>query len=168
VGEIISVRCPDCGKERNVICRSASKPYIKRCCHCATLKSHKDNPRIGRGENHYNWKGGINLNRQGYVLEYVRKDNPFYFMATNTGGKRFGGYILQHRLVMAKHLGRCLDAKEIVHHINGDKTDNRIENLHLMIRKLHAGTYQNGYRDGYAQAMKDNNKIWDGKNWKLC
>jgi hypothetical protein len=45
-----------------------------------------------------------------------------------TGG---ADQIGEHRLVMARHLGRPLEADEVVHHINGNRTDNRLENLEL-------------------------------------
>lgn len=75
-------------------------------------------------EKHHNWKGGV-ISSSGYKMILIKKDSPFYKM-TNTMG-----YAMEHRIVMAKHLNRCLESNETVHHINGNITDNRIENLQL-------------------------------------
>lgn len=78
------------------------------------------------GEEHPMWKGGIETNWAGYILEYC----PVHPHA-------IGGKVRQHRLVMEKHLGRYLAKDEVVHHINGYRKDNRIENLQLMTAKEH-------------------------------
>lgn len=49
-----------------------------------------------------------------------------------------GRLIDEHRYVMEQYLGRRLDRREVVHHLNGDIHDNRIENLELMDSKAHA------------------------------
>jgi hypothetical protein len=73
------------------------------------------------GPDHPSWKGGI-FERGGY--RFIWKPN--HLEANNIG------YVREHRLVMEKKLGRLLQPNEIVHHINHDRLDNRIENLMLM------------------------------------
>lgn len=89
----------------------------------------KIEPRQARGEKHGLWKGGRSKNRQGYVLVKVDWDSPFASMRNSSG------YVQEHRLIMARHLGRPLRSWESVHHIDGDKSHNDITNLQLRIGK---------------------------------
>jgi len=74
-------------------------------------------------EAHHNWKGGVLITEDGYRRVLVLpEDVPLSDRQ----------YALEHRLVMARHLGRPLKRYETVHHINGDRLDNRIENLQLL------------------------------------
>lgn len=93
------------------------------------------------GANNPHWRGGKRINGNGYVGIRVYKDNPYYSMKTNIG------YILEHRLVMAHSLGRCLFEWETVHHINGVKVDNRIENLKLLPGIEHNTKVQKVYQE---------------------
>lgn len=77
------------------------------------------------GEKHSQWKGGRWEDGSGYIRVWLAPDDPLKCMAFHDN------YVLEHRLVMARHYGRPLEKSETVHHINGDKTDNRLENLQL-------------------------------------
>lgn len=65
------------------------------------------------------------MRTDGRVEVYLRPGDAFHETANQNG------YILEHRLVMARSLGRNLTMHESVHHINGDPADNRLENLQL-------------------------------------
>ena len=74
-----------------------------------------------------NWKGGVS-NYGGYTSIYIS----------------YKKHDLEHRFVMEQHLGRSLTSKEIVHHKNGIRNDNRLQNLELMARKEHAALHGKG------------------------
>ena len=69
------------------------------------------------------WKGGRQKTSKGYI-KCCKPNHP----------NNVGGYVLEHRLIMEKHLKRYLKPHEIVHHKNGIRDDNRLKNLELLVK----------------------------------
>lgn len=138
--------CEGCGKQRWVPFRvKIRKPLYTRCLKCA----HKLRGLRISGSKHPLWKGGRIRNLQGYISIKLSPEDFFYPMVNQRG------YTQEHRLVMAQYLGRCLQPWERVHHKNGIKDDNRLENLELTTIGSHLVMHSKGYQDGYCQGLVD-------------
>jgi len=68
--------------------------------------------------------GEKRIDQNGYVQVRVASDY--------VGSGLYGGAVREHILVMENHIGRQIEKGEVVHHIDGDKTNNNIKNLQLM------------------------------------
>jgi hypothetical protein len=109
--------CEKCGKERWVRLNREGERRSKYCQSCV-MKINRHQSKVA--------EHGTRTNK-GYVrLHKSLADPKFHPMANKYG------HIPEHRLVMAQHLDRCLDKEEMIHHLNGIKDDNRIENLALV------------------------------------
>ena len=89
-------------------------------------------PSNKRGPGHQSWKSGRKTKSDGYIELCLLPEDPYYCMSSRH-------YVLEHRYIMAKHLGRPLRQEETIHHINGNRADNRLENLQLRLGSHGAG-----------------------------
>ena len=138
----VLIKCKVCKKEFWVIkCRESAK----YCSHKCRAVAHG---KIFRGENHpmygihrfrkdsANWKGGKTTSSGGYILIH-QPSHPFSSKA---------GYVRESRIVVEKQIKRYLFSKEIVHHLNEIKNDDRIENLMVFKNKpYHRWFHKRGY-----------------------
>lgn len=144
--------CEKCGRE-NWKQLLWGKPASKLCYPCAisniVITGRK------KGNKCSAWKGGRRPTSDGYIQVWIAPEDFFYPMVNKSG------YVAEHRLIIAKHLGRCLQSWEKVHHKNGIRDDNRRENLELTMGGSHSLLHNKGYRDGYRQGYEDgqNSKI---------
>lgn len=120
--------CVTCGKERWTTLKNGL-PFRLHCQQCGCGSNQHF------GSSNTAWKGGRLIKAEGYILVLLARNDFFYPMAEKRG------YVLEHRLVMAKHLGRCLHKWELVHHKGvhyplgsiENKQDNSIENLMIIV-----------------------------------
>jgi len=121
---LITLRCHLCKKEFERIWWLRKKNLERKTKNVFCSKACKDKYQtMTHGPN---WKGGRRIER-GYIeLRCLPEINP---------SRR----IFEHRLVMQKHLRRKLTSREFIHHKNGIKDDNRIENLEIVNLNSHRG-----------------------------
>jgi hypothetical protein len=108
-----------------------------------------------RGKFSPRWQGGKTYTTKGYI-KVLCKEHP------NCDSK---GYVLEHRLVMEQKLGRYLDKDEDIHHINGVKIDNRVENLELLSHIQHLSKRKKDMSDRFCSMCGRNKTYIDKKGY---
>lgn len=110
--------CPHCRKNFTVPPSKSEQTHCSHRCQKST--------RIARPLDRMHNGRPARLDHAGYVMVW-EPSHP----------RAFHGWYTEHRLVMEASIGRHLERREVVHHISGDKQDNRIENLSLMNEYRH-------------------------------
>ena len=85
-------------------------------------------------KHHYRKQQGLPLDAEGDLRNRHKVKNGTRRLLKDTGYMQIkitGGFIYEHRHVMQEHIGRMLESHETVHHLNGNRADNRLENLEL-------------------------------------
>lgn len=143
--EIILRYCNFCGEQFKINSRSGilwlEKTNRGRYCTMKCAKTARRGIRYStisefkKGQNpelHWNWKGGKQKTFHGYI----------YIHAPKHPNANSRGYVMEHRLIYEKFLGRYLKKTEVIHHINAVKNDNRLKNLLLFKNQKEHMTYE--------------------------
>lgn len=114
--------CPGCGSRKWTRLEYSNENDSKTLCRqCVNEKNKSRRTEYSRRKT-----------PAGYISIWIPKDDPLYCMLHRKG--RDGGSISEHRYVMSQHLGRPLMKWETVHHKNGNRADNNLENLELWMK----------------------------------
>ena len=123
--------CDTCGQEQWVNYWNIYRKDIHLCRYCnnnATAKTRKKYQRWNLGvKSHPKVEGNTYINTNGYSevwLGTLRTQKP-------------SGYYKEHRLLKEISLGRLLNKNELLHHVDGDKTNNKLKNLYICTSHKH-------------------------------
>ncbi len=142
---IYLVKCEFCNQEREANYRVAidkanPKHRCKSCSAIHTLTGRKPSEEAKRNISKALRKinnGGVRHNQcGGYKQVIVDEYHP------RKKDRKGGNYILEHILIVEKNIGRFIEQHELVHHIDKNKQNNNIENLHLFSGKDHKESRQ--------------------------
>ena len=109
---------PEIKRKMSIMGKGKNKGNKNALGHRLSKKARKEISDRMKGDKNPNWKGGRYTRNDGY--RFIKK--PYHPRA-------IGKYVLEHILIAEEILGRPLREEEIIHHINGDKSDNKKENL---------------------------------------
>lgn len=147
-GRLIEVQCPGC-KETRMILASFFRTRFLKTTYCHPCGCRKNAPEV-------------RVDDSGYIEILVSSLTGRKRELADATSDRRRGRVKEHRLVMALHLDRPLDKFEMVHHLNGIKSDNRIENLQLLLKKNHHhgyGSYYQSWQEALSKIRKLDKEI---------
>jgi len=111
-----------------------------------------------KGSTHYRWNEGRLMTRNGYVLLRIGRAHPL---------SDPNGYAYEHTIVWASAGNLPPGCLRVLHHKNGDKSDNRLENLQELTKAEHNRLHLPGRDEETGQFMgaKRAGRLLDGKVW---